>query len=187
MSSVLTGHPVCYLAIPPGTLPGPAFILGGFPHRCVCLSVLTVRPEKDVRGPFPPSPPARSSLSRASGSSEGTNTSGVLALQTGARGMFQILGGAQSPTRDFLQLEKQVTTEEAPTGHSPWTAGSSRRWVVGPGLEVPGPRVAPCSWPGVPRCCPLTGSLDLRRTFPEVLTVSPAARKAAILASMSET
>lgn len=49
------------------------------------------------------------------------------------------------------------------------------------------------AWPGVgaPRPwalqCPLTGSLDLLRGFPEGLTVSPAARKAAILASISDT
>ena len=38
-----------------------------------------------------------------------------------------------------------------------------------------------------PLWCPLTGSLDLLRGFPAGLTVSPAARKAAILDSMSET
>lgn len=61
------------------------------------------------------------------------------------------------------------------------------------GRSVSGPGVTLCSWPGVPAPnpraprCSLTGSLDLLRGFPEGLTVSPAARRAAILDSMSET
>lgn len=65
--------------------------------------------------------------------------------------------------------------------------------MAGPGLSVSRPGVAVWGWPGVratrPRALqrPLTGSLDLLRGFPEGFTVSPAARKAAILASISDT
>lgn len=57
--------------------------------------------------------------------------------------------------------------------------------MAGPGLSVSRPGVRAPRPQALQR--PLTGSLDLLRGFPEGFTVSPAACKAAILASISDT